>query len=124
MAVERAIDKLRKAFRVDARSSYAIKSGDELILKLYWTPLTIADRDRINNIIGALKIQETDNSLDFAIQMVIEKAEDEDGKKLFQSGDRAAIRNQLPMNIVLDIMAKMQELPEEANPDEIKSDAL
>ena len=37
MAVERAIDKLRKAFRVDARSSYAIKSGDELILKLYWT---------------------------------------------------------------------------------------
>jgi hypothetical protein len=28
------------------------------------------------------------------------------------------------MNIVLDIMAKMQELPEEANPDEIKSDAL
>jgi hypothetical protein len=56
--------------------------------------------------------------------MVIEKAEDEDGKKLFQSGDRAAIRNQLPMNIVLDIMAKMQELPEEANPDEIKSDAL
>ena len=87
MAVERAIDKLRKAFRVDARSSYAIKSGDELVLKLYWTPLTIADRDRINNIIGSLKLQETDNSLDFAIQMVIEKAEDEDGKKLFQSGD-------------------------------------
>ena len=70
-----------------------------------------------------MKLQESDNSLDFAIQMVIEKAEDEDGKKLFQSGDRAAIRNQLPMNIVLDIMSKMQELPEEANPDEIKSDA-
>ena len=124
MAVERAIDKLRKAFRVDARSSYAIKSGDELILKIYWTPLTIADRDRINNIIEALKLQETDNSLDFGIQMVIEKAEDQNGKKLFQSGDRAAIRNQLPMNIVLDIMAKMQELSEEANPEEIKSDAL
>ena len=124
MAVERAIDKLRKAFRVDSRSSYAIKSGDELILKIYWTPLTIADRDRINNIIEALKLQETDSSLDFAIQMVIEKAEDENGKKLFQSGDRAAIRNQLPMNIVLDIMAKMQELSEEANPEEIKSDAL
>ena len=71
-----------------------------------------------------MKLQESDNSLDFAIQMVIEKAEDEDGKKLFQSGDRAAIRNQLPMNIVLDIMSKMQELPEEANPDEIKARSL
>ena len=51
MAVERAIDKLRKAFRVDARSSYAIKSGDELILKLYWTPLTTPDRDWETNTI-------------------------------------------------------------------------
>lgn len=124
MAVERAIDKLRKAFNVDARSSYAIKKGDELILKLYWTPLTIADRDRINNVVEAMKLGNSESSLDFAVQMVIEKAEDEDGKKLFQSGDRPFLINKLPMSVLLDIMAKMQELPEEANPDEIKSDAL
>ncbi len=81
MAVERAIDKLRKAFNVDARSSYAIKKGDELVLKLYWTPLTIADRDRINNVVEAMKLGNSESSLDFAVQMVIEKAEDEDGKK-------------------------------------------
>lgn len=124
MAVERAIDKLRKAFNVDARSSYAIKKGDELILKLYWTPLTIADRDRINNVVEAMKLGNSESSLDFAVQMVIEKAEDEDGKKLFQSGDRPFLINKLPMSVLLDIMAKMQELPEEASPDEIKSDAL
>lgn len=124
MAVERAIDKLRKAFNVDARSSYAIKKGDELVLKLYWTPLTIADRDRINNVVEAMKLGNSESSLDFAVQMVIEKAEDEDGKKLFQSGDRPFLINKLPMSVLLDIMAKMQELPEEANPDEIKSDAL
>jgi len=124
MAVERAIDKLRKAFNVDARSSYAIKKGDELVLKLYWTPLTIADRDRINNVVEAMKLGNSESSLDFAVQMVIEKAEDEDGKKLFQSGDRPFLINKLPMSVLLDIMAKMQELPEEASPDEIKSDAL
>tara|TARA_A100001201_G_scaffold53342_3_gene52361 strand:- start:83 stop:457 length:375 start_codon:yes stop_codon:yes gene_type:complete len=124
MAVERAIDKLRKAFNVDARSSYAIKKGDELVLKIYWTPLTIADRDRINNVVEAMKLGSSESSLDFAVQMVIEKAEDEDGKKLFQSGDRAFLINKLPMSVLLDIMAKMQELPEEASPDEIKSDAL
>ena len=124
MAVERAIDILRKAFNVDARSSYAIKKGDELVLKLYWTPLTIADRDRINNVVEAMKLGNSESSLDFAVQMVIEKAEDEDGKKLFQSGDRPFLINKLPMSVLLDIMAKMQELPEEASPDEIKSDAL
>ena len=124
MAVERAIDKLRKAFNVDARSSYAIKKGDELGLKLYWIPLTIADRDRINNVVEAMKLGNSESSLDFAVQMVIEKAEDEDGKKLFQSGDRPFLINKLPMSVLLDIMAKMQELPEEASPDEIKSDAL
>ncbi len=45
-------------------------------------------------------------------------------KKLFQSGDRPFLINKLPMSVLLDIMAKMQELPEEASPDEIKSDAL
>lgn len=124
MAVERAIDKLRKAFNVDARSSYAIKKGDELVLKIYWSPLTIADRDRINNVVEAMKLGSSESSLDFAVQMVIEKAEDEDGKKLFQSGDRVFLVNKLPMSVLLDIMAKMQELPEEASPDEIKSDAL
>ena len=61
--------------------------------------------------------------MDFAIQMLIQKAEDEAGSKLFQSGDRARIRNRLPMAVVIDIMAKMQGLEEVEEPDEIKSAA-
>ena len=121
--MERAIDKLCKAFSVEERSSYSIKSGDELILKLYWTPLTIADRDKINETLKALKSGDQDGGMDFAIQMLIQKAEDEAGSKLFQSGDRARILNRLPMAVVIDIMAKMQGLEEVEEPDEIKSAA-
>ena len=120
--MERAIDKLCKAFNVEERSSYPIKSGEEVVLKLYWTPLTIADRDRINQTLQALKSGDQDGGMDFAIQMLIQKAEDESGEKLFQSGDRAKIRNRLPMTVVIDIMAKMQGLEEVEEPDEIKSD--
>lgn len=119
--MDRAIDKLCKAFSVEKRSSYTIKDGDEVVLKIYWTPLTIADRDQINQTLQALNLGSGDGNLDFAIQMMIEKAQDESGKKLFADADRAKIRRQLPMTIVLDIMAKMQSLEEVEGPDAIKS---
>ena len=81
--MEPAIDKLCNAFSVDERSSYAIKNGEEVVLKLYWTPLTIADRDKINQTLQALKTGD-DGGMGFAVQMLIQKAEDENGDKLFQ----------------------------------------
>ena len=123
MAEARAIDKLCKAFNVEERSSYTIKSGEEVILKLYWKPLTIADRDAINNSLKALNVSVSEDNLDFAIQMVIRKAEDEAGDRLFSDGDRAKIRNRLPLGIVLDIMSKMQGTGEVEEPDAIKSEA-
>lgn len=119
--MDRAIDKLCKAFSVEKRSSYTIKNGNEVILKLYWTPLTIADRDQINQTLQALNLGNADGNLDFAIQMMIEKAQDESGKKLFSDGDRAKIRRQLPLTIVLDIMSKMQSMDEVEEPGAIKS---
>jgi len=123
MAEARAIDKLCKAFNVEERSSYTIKNGEEVILKLYWKPLTIADRDAINNSLKALNVSVSEDNLDFAIQMVIRKAEDEAGDRLFSDGDRAKIRNRLPLGIVLDIMSKMQGTGEVEEPDAIKSEA-
>jgi len=122
MATTRAIDKLCKAFSVEERSSYTIKSGTEVVLKIYWTPLTIADRDLITNSMKALNIATSEDNLDFAIQMVLRKAEDEAGNRIFADGDRAKIRNSLPLSIVLDIMSKMQGNDEVEEPDAIKSD--
>jgi hypothetical protein len=122
MAETRAIDKLCKAFSVEQRSSYTIKNGEEVVLKLYWKPLTIADRDSINNSLKALNVNASEDNLDFAIQMVIRKAEDEAGNRIFSDGDRAKICNRLPLSIVLDIMSKMQSMDEVEDPDAIKSD--
>ena len=121
MAGTRAIDKLRKAFSVEARNSYTIKDGDEVVLKVFWRALTIADRDRINDVIKTLNKGDDENSLEFALQTIIQKAEDEGGAKLFSQGDRAALRNELPMAILLDIMTKMQGMAEGVEPEAVKS---
>ena len=123
MAAERAIDKLKKAYNVENRSSYAIYNGDDLVLKIYWTPITIADRDAINNTLKAMNKADDETSLDFALQVIINKAEDKIGKRLFSEADRPALRRELPLSLLLDIMGKMQSMEEEATPDAVKSSA-
>ena len=121
MPTDRAIDKLRKAFSINEKSSYPIYKNGELILQVYWTPLTIADRDSINaTLMRANKGQEEGN-LDFALQVIINKAEDQDGKKLFVEADKASLRREIPLAVLLELMTKMQEVGEEATPDAVKS---
>ena len=121
MPTDRAIDKLRKAFSINEKSRYPIYKNGELILKVYWTPLTIADRDSINaTLMRANKGQEEGN-LDFALQVIINKAEDQDGKKLFAEADKASLRREIPLAVLLELMTKMQEVGEEATPDAVKS---
>ena len=121
MPTTRAIDKLKKAFSVEERSSYSILKGEELILKVFWSPLTIADRDTINSTLIAMNKGQDEGSLDFALQVIVTKAEDEAGAKLFSTGDLAALRREIPMSVLLDIMTKMQSLGEEESPDAVKS---
>ena len=121
MATERAIDKLKQAFSIGKRSSYPIYKDGELILKVYWTPLTIADRDAINDTLIASNRVQNESSLDFALQVIINKAEDESGKKLFVEADRPSLRREIPLGVLVELMTKMQELGEEVSPDAVKS---
>ena len=121
MTTERAIDKLKKAFSVDNKSSYEIYKNGEVILKVYWTPLTIADRDTINTTLVKTNRGQEEGSLDFALQVIINKAEDESGNKLFTEADRPSLRREIPLSILLELMTKMQEVSEEATPDAVKS---
>ena len=121
MPTDRAIDKLKKAFSINEKSSYPFYKNGELVLKVYWTPLTIADRDSINaTLMRANKGQEEGN-LDFALQVIINKAEDESGQKLFVEADKASLRREIPLAVLLELMTKMQEVGEEATPDAVKS---
>ena len=121
MSTERAIDKLRKAFSVQERSSYSMFKGEELILKIYWSPLTIADRDTINSTLIAMNKGQEEGSLDFALQVILTKAEDESGAKMFTKGDLPSLRREIPMSVLIDLMTKMQSMGEEESPDAVKS---
>ena len=121
MPTERAIDKLKKAFSIANKSSYPIYKDGELIVKVYWTPLTIADRDSINATLMRANKEQEEGSLDFALQVIINKAEDQDGKKLFVEADKASLRREIPLAVLLELMTKMQEVGEEATPDAVKS---
>tara|TARA_X000001388_G_scaffold40799_1_gene28696 strand:- start:2136 stop:2507 length:372 start_codon:yes stop_codon:yes gene_type:complete len=121
MPTDRAIDTLRKAFSINEKSSYPIYKNGELILKVYWTPLTIADRDTINATLIATNKGQEEGSLDFALQVIINKAEDENGQKLFSEGDKPSLRREIPLAVLLELMTKMQEVGEEATPDAVKS---
>ena len=121
MPTDRAIDKLKKAFSINNKSSYPIYKNGELILKVYWSPLTIADRDAINATLIRTNKGQEEGSLDFALQVIINKAEDENGQKLFVEADRPSLRREIPLGVLLELMTKMQELGEEATPDAVKS---
>ena len=112
MTPVRAIDKLKQAFSVEERSSYSVFKGDELVLKIFWTPLTIADRDTINSTLIAMNKGQDEGSLDFALQVIVTKAEDESGVKMF-TASLPALRREIPLSVLLDIMTKMQGVGEE-----------
>ena len=121
MATERAIDKLKQAFSLNTKSSYSIYKNGEVVLTVYWTPLTIADRDTINATLAASNKGQDEGGLDFALQVIINKAEDESGQKLFVEADKPSLRREIPLAVLLELMTKMQELGEEATPDAVKS---
>jgi|TARA_R100001443_G_scaffold43002_1_gene56190 hypothetical protein len=121
MPATRAIDKLKQAFSVEERSSYSIFKGKELILKIFWSPLTIADRDTINSTLIAMDKGKEEGNLDFALQVIVTKAEDESGTKMFTTADLPSLRREIPLSVLLDIMGKMQSMGEEESPDAVKS---
>ncbi len=121
MATKTALDKLKKAFSVEDRSKYSIYKGDELILDIFWTPITIADRDTINSTLKAMGKGDDEGSLDFALQIIITKAQDSAGNRLSTDADRPGLRREVPLGVLLDIMTKMQSTGEEVDPDAVKS---
>ena len=99
----RAVDLLKNKFGVSQLYKHDVIKDDEVILSVYWNPLTIAEREAIQ------KKTNSDDANDFALQMMIEKALDEDGKRLFQDGDKASLRREVEANILQEIQLAMIE---------------
>ena len=71
------------------------------------TPLTLAERTR------AQKQAKSDDATDFALQLLISKAKNENGVPLFNVGEIAELRNALPASVVEALMLQLIGVDEE-----------
>ncbi len=97
----RAVDLLRNKFGVSQLYKHDVKQDDEIILTIYWNPLTIAERESIQ------KKSNVDDVNDYALALMITKALDENGNRLFQDGDKASLRREVEANILQEIQLAM-----------------
>ena len=81
-----AIELLKNKFGVSQKYLYELKEEEETVLEIYWNPLTIAEREAI-----VAKSGNSGTNDDFALDLMITKALDKDGKRLFQDGHKASL---------------------------------
>ena len=112
----RAVDLLKNKFGVSQLYKHDIKEDDEIILSVYWHPLTIAEREAIQ------KKSNSDDVNDYALQMMIEKAIDKDGNKIFQDGDKASLRREVEVTILEEIQLAMIEAGQTRGVEEAKAE--
>ena len=112
----RAVDLLKNKFGVSQLYKHDVKQDDEIILSVYWHPLTIAERESIQKKTG------TDDTNDYALQMMIEKALDKDRARLFQDGDKASLRTEISASILEEIQIAMIQVGADKEVKEAKAD--
>ena len=111
----RAVDLLRNKFGVSQLYKHDVKQNDEIIFTVFWHPLTIAERESIQKKSGS------EDANNYALQLMIEKALDEDGNRLFQDGDKASLRREVEASILEQIQVAMINAGEKGV-DEAKAD--
>ena len=84
----RAIDKLRKAANLEPTKK-EVELSDGTIFEMYVTPLTMAERER------AQRNAKSDDANAFALQLLLAKATDENGQKLFSAGEIDILKNEV-----------------------------
>tara|TARA_B100000161_G_scaffold262191_1_gene231620 strand:+ start:19 stop:372 length:354 start_codon:yes stop_codon:yes gene_type:complete len=110
-----AIELLRNKFGVSQKYKYEVKDGEETVLEIYWHPLTIAERESI------MAKSKSDDGNEFALNLMIEKALDENGTRLFQDGHRASLRREINAGVLQDIQMAMMTSGENLKVEEAKA---
>jgi len=84
----RAIDRLKKAANLEPVKK-TVELSDGTSFEMWVTPLTMAERER------AQKQAKSDDANAFAIQLLISKAQDENGTKLFAPGEIDVLKHEV-----------------------------
>ena len=108
----RAIDKLRKAANLkSSRRLVVLDNGDEF--EFWSTPLTMAQRERAN------RDAKSDDINQFALQLLLTKATDESGSRLFSPGDLAVLKNETRDSDLQKLMLAVIQEPEAEGEEEL-----
>ena len=84
----RAIDRLKKAANLEAvKKTVELSNGTEF--EMWVTPLTMAEREK------AQKRSGSDDANAFAIQLLVSKAQDSNGERLFNAGEIDVLKNEV-----------------------------
>ena len=83
----RALDRLKKAANLEpVKRSVTLADGS--VFEFYCTPLTMSQRERAQ--------KDTNGDMDaFALQLLVLKAQDESGQRLFQAGEMAELKHEV-----------------------------
>ena len=88
MATQSALDRLRKAANLEPIKK-EVKLSVGSIFEMYVTPLTMAERER------AQRQAKSDDANAFALQLLMNKALDVNGTKLFNAGEIDVLKNEV-----------------------------
>ena len=101
-----ALDRLRKAANLEPKKK-EVKLSDGSIFEMYVSPLTMAERDR------AQRLSKDDNN-NFALQLLMTKALDETGRKLFNVGEIDVLKNEVKdsdlQKLMLAVITEEEEM--------------
>ena len=112
----RAIELLSNKFGVGQLYQHDVVKDGETILSIYWHPLTIAERESIQKKAG------TEDAGDFALALMIQKALDKTGKRLFADGDKATLRREVEAAVLQEIQLAMLESGTDKEVEEAEAD--
>ena len=108
----RAIDRLRKAANLEPTKKQ-VELSDGSTFEMWVAPLTMAERER------AQKNAKSDDANAFALQLLIQKACDENGSKLFSAGEIDVLKNEVKDRDLQSLMLAI--LTDESEPIDPKS---
>ena len=110
-----ALERLKKSVSMKPQRR-TVELPDGTDFEFYMTPLTLAERTR------AQKQAKSDDATDFALQLLVSKAKNENGMPLFNVGEIAELRNALPASVVEALMLQLiGEVEEEEEEVDLKS---
>jgi len=101
-----ALDRLRKAANLEPVKK-EVTLSDGSIFEMYVSPLTMAERER------AQRLAKSDDSNAFALQLLLAKAQDENGIKLFKQGEIDILKNEVKDSDLQTLMLAILQEDEE-----------